>query len=793
MRIQSIKVFVLFLFFSLTLDAGEIVNDVTKLNPIFVNKVIVPISIEEIQKALNLGPSIVSIGGGRFSMGGQTATENALQIDMRKMNKIINLDVEHKKITVQAGIRWRDIQDAIDPHNLSVKIMQTYSNFTVGGSLSVNVHGRYIGQGPLIRSVDSIKVVLADGTLINASPTDNTEIFYGAIGGYGGIGVIVQATLKLADNVKVERIVKRMPSSEYSNYFFKQIRDNPKVIFQNGDIYPPNFTEVNSVSFVETDKPLTITDRLIPRNQKYKIQPMVIDALSSLPMGTKVRSSLVDPYLYYKPMVVWRNHEASYDVAELEPASRSKTTYVLQEYFVPVKRFNEFVPKMARVFQKYNVDVVNVSIRHALPDSGSLLAWAREEVFAFVVYYRQKTTPSAKYKVAEWTREMISEALSVGGTYYLPYQIHATEDQFHRAYPRFQEYIKLKKKVDPKYRFRNKLWDRYYLSVPDSISNKSKLIKDYRRGEEQSFLSLPEWYIVFNGDEYAEFLKSKSPSQFPYTRSIVEFWSLKRKIDQIIHENYKPNWGYSVMLWIIGSSYSVELAIKGIYENIFGRFVECFTSNSSDADKLYQQAQQNYTDFTHDHPFYEFSYLNELKNYWRQASWGGDNIFRKLERRVFFTAEFGIKIIYGALIRLLTHLSYESEPLKIYAIVSDPLGSFKKMTEQDTRLKIIAAEKDVLLVSLPRYDQFREILKKYSGEAFKFIEIAGNRRIFLTLIVPLGFSGELLNDGIIVGSSNIPTDSARSRLLVSSSVVSLKDLMASAKKLGLNVEHVFDY
>jgi len=32
---------------------------------------------------------------------------------------------------VQAGIKWRDIQDAIDPHDLSVKIMQSFSNFTV--------------------------------------------------------------------------------------------------------------------------------------------------------------------------------------------------------------------------------------------------------------------------------------------------------------------------------------------------------------------------------------------------------------------------------------------------------------------------------------------------------------------------------------------------------------------------------------------------------------------------------------------------------------------------------------
>ena len=53
-------------------------------------------------------------------------------------------------------MRWCDIQRFVDPHDLSVAIMQTYANFTVGGSLSVNVHGRYVGQGPLILSVRAI-------------------------------------------------------------------------------------------------------------------------------------------------------------------------------------------------------------------------------------------------------------------------------------------------------------------------------------------------------------------------------------------------------------------------------------------------------------------------------------------------------------------------------------------------------------------------------------------------------------------------------------------------------------
>lgn len=118
------------------------VNDVTQLNPIRVSRVFAPQSTEEIVEAVRAHPGPISIGGGRYSMGGQTATEGALQLDMRQFDRILAFSPRDRTITVQAGTRWRQIQEHIDSAGLAVKIMQTYANFTVGGSLSVNVHGR---------------------------------------------------------------------------------------------------------------------------------------------------------------------------------------------------------------------------------------------------------------------------------------------------------------------------------------------------------------------------------------------------------------------------------------------------------------------------------------------------------------------------------------------------------------------------------------------------------------------------------------------------------------------------
>jgi len=450
-----------------------IVNDVTGLNPVAVWAISRPKTVADVADAIRRTDGPISVGGGHFSMGGQTASPGSLHLDMRDMNQVIAFFPQDKIIRVQAGIRWCDIQRFVDPHGLAVKIMQTYANFTVGGALSVNCHGRYMGLGPVVLSVRAIKVVLADGSEQEASPTDNAELFYAVIGGYGGVAVIVEAELSLADNVKVKRLARKMSAAEYISHFKAKVRYFQDAVFHNADLYPPHYRKVRSVTWARTDEAATEPRRLQQGGQSYPLNRYFVWAVTETPFGKWRREYLIDPLLYMFRKVHWRNFEAGYDVAELEPASRKHTTYVLQEYFIPVERFDDFVPKMAEVLQRHRVNALNVSVRHAQQDPGTMLAWARGETFAFVLYYKQRTRDNAINRVSVWTRELIDAAISVGGSYYLPYQPHATARQFHAAYPRAAELFAMKRRLDPQFRFRNVLWDTYYaptLAAPGTTS-----------------------------------------------------------------------------------------------------------------------------------------------------------------------------------------------------------------------------------------------------------------------------------------------------------------------------------
>jgi FAD/FMN-containing dehydrogenase len=438
-----------------------VVNNVTGLYPVEVARIDVPKTPAQVADAIRRWPGQVAIGGGRYSMGGQVAVRAGLHLDLREMNGLVWIRPEDRRVRVQAGMRWRELQDILDPLGLAVKTMQSYANFSIGGSVSVNAHGRYVGHGPVGNTVQALQLVLADGSLVEVRADQRPELFRAAIGGYGAVGVITEVELALADNVRIERVVQPLQLDAYLAYFDDALHSPQDTLLHNADLLPPYFDQPVAISWRRTDKPATQPERLVPRGGSYGLERKVIWAVTELPGGRKVQKAVIHPLMRTGEAVRWLNREASADVAELEPTDRTNSTYVLQEYFVPRDSFLSFARAMARVLVKRKVQALNVSIRHSPPDTVSMLPWARNEVFAFVLYHKQDTSAAACEAVGRWTRELIDLVLDHGGRYYLPYQLHATREQFERAYPEVAELRRLKAGVDPVRKFSNAMWEKY--------------------------------------------------------------------------------------------------------------------------------------------------------------------------------------------------------------------------------------------------------------------------------------------------------------------------------------------
>lgn len=418
-----------------------------------------PESLYELTQCVMHTKGPLSVAGARASQGGHIWSANGTALDMTKMNRILDCDPALKTITVEAGIRWKDIQEFLAPKGLAVMTMQSYNDFTVGGSLSVNAHGR-MAHGQIMGSVVGVKVVLADGSLVTATRQQNHELFQAVIGGYGACGIIVEATLNVVENDHIERIVKHMSLSEYKTFFTTSLVNNSQVVLHNANIVLPACDKVESITWYKTKKSLTTSDYLQPDSPDIKLA-LLRKCVERIPFAQYMRRVMENKFMYNHELVTWRSYEMSYSITSLKLLSTPLFKNILQEYFIPIDNLELFVKQLSSVLKKYSVNALNVSIRYVPGNTESVLSYAPKDSFAFVLYVNIAGSQKGHTQTQKWTQELITHALSCDGTYYLPYALFATQQQFEKAYPRHAEFKRLRKKYDPNNRFGNTFLNTY--------------------------------------------------------------------------------------------------------------------------------------------------------------------------------------------------------------------------------------------------------------------------------------------------------------------------------------------
>lgn len=127
----------------------------------------------------------ISLAGVRHSQGGQSYATNGIVLDMTSYSRVLHLNSSTRIITVESGATWEHVQAAANQVNLAVEVMQSSNIFTIGGSLSVNAHGRDPHYGSMIDSTVGFRLLTYDGIVKNVSRQENSQLFDLVIGGYG--------------------------------------------------------------------------------------------------------------------------------------------------------------------------------------------------------------------------------------------------------------------------------------------------------------------------------------------------------------------------------------------------------------------------------------------------------------------------------------------------------------------------------------------------------------------------------------------------------------------------------
>lgn len=132
-----------------------------------------------------------SYGDAATNAGGQV-------LGMTRLDCYLSFDEAAGRLTCEAGVSLEQIIRDFTPRGWFPMITPGTKYVTVGGCIANDIHGKaHHAQGTFSTCVDEMTVLLADGSVVTASRSENSDLFWGTFGGMGLLGIVLTATIRL--------------------------------------------------------------------------------------------------------------------------------------------------------------------------------------------------------------------------------------------------------------------------------------------------------------------------------------------------------------------------------------------------------------------------------------------------------------------------------------------------------------------------------------------------------------------------------------------------------------------
>ena len=307
----------------------------------------------------------------------------------------------------------------------------------------------------------------------------------------------------------------------------------------------------------------------------------------------------------------------------------------------------------------------------------------------------------------------------------------------------------------------------------------------FQRREANTYLTYPEWHIVFAYDGLARALTTGDEHAFDYVDSISRFWGSTCALTRVASEHGGADWDTRSMIHTIGVSFTLELLAKAAYEETVGRATSWLRGPRKTAqDTVVATVAADYAAFLRQTPWYQYPFDRKVRQLWAAPV---EQFVRGWERRLGIGLEFEAKAAYAKVIAGAVAATAPAQ-LVIRSVVSglDPaaLGQMPEVT-------LVGESENGIEIETPRYDLFTRILVDIARQGGTIREIAGNDEIMVSVTVPDGVAipdqpGTVIlrmkRDGI-----------SGERLLLNVRMPELA-VFLNAHPLGEpGLEHVFDY
>ncbi|PSN65797.1 24-dehydrocholesterol reductase-like protein precursor [Corynespora cassiicola Philippines] len=166
----------------------------------------------------------------RISHGSTNSTRPSNKkrvIDISELRNVLKVDTQSKTALVEPNVPMDRLVEATLPHGLVPPVVMEFPGITVGGGYAGTAgESSSFKYGFFDRTINSVEMVMADGEVVKASEKQNNDLFRGAAGAVGTLGVTTLVELQL---IKAQKFVKTTyyPTSSIAQAV-KEVRDQTK-------------------------------------------------------------------------------------------------------------------------------------------------------------------------------------------------------------------------------------------------------------------------------------------------------------------------------------------------------------------------------------------------------------------------------------------------------------------------------------------------------------------------------------------------------------------------------------
>ena len=331
------------------------------------------------------------------------------------------------------------------------------------------------------------------------------------------------------------------------------------------------------------------------------------------------------------------------------------------------------------------------------------------------------------------------------------------------------------------------------LPAPSVRSDFSIHPQGYARAQGDSFLTFPEWYIVHAYTDLAGVTARGTESDFDYLASITGFWSSLCGATWQASLSGPGSSDQKLTNYIIGFSFTLEMGLQGAYERTIGALTAWAADGRKTAEDEFNLALlKDYAAFLYQTPWYRFPFWNKLTVFWQETPFVPS--IRAVERRISLSLQYAGKSGYAAIIRFLA--GYDPADLTMRSVVAGMTPSDLATVPGVKVLSQVASANGTkgVLVETARYAEFDAFVRQLGRRpGASLLEIAGNHRILITIVLPEADTAVAVFDGEPIFRLPIQSSPGSSRVGIDTPVRSLVGNVKRVEDAGYRFEHAYDY